>query len=112
MIGDNVRIYHAGDTNVFGDMGIIDQLYKPTHLLLPIGGHFTMGPREAALAVARYLKQAQVVIPMHFATLPLLKGTVEEFEKHLEIMSAEFSRDAIKVVDPHSFHASSIDLPF
>jgi L-ascorbate metabolism protein UlaG (beta-lactamase superfamily) len=37
-------IYHAGDTNVFGDMGIVDYLYKPTHALIPIGGHYTMGP--------------------------------------------------------------------
>ena len=80
MIGNTVKIYHAGDTNVFGDMAIIDQLYKPTHLMLPIGGHFTMGPREAALAVARYLKQAKVVIPMHFGTFPLLKGTVADFQ--------------------------------
>ena len=44
-------IYHAGDTNVFGDMRLIGELYRPDLALLPIGGHFTMGPREAALAV-------------------------------------------------------------
>ena len=49
------NIYHAGDTNVFGGMAIIDKLYKPTHLLLPIGGFYTMGPREAAYAVSRFL---------------------------------------------------------
>ena len=47
----DVSIYHAGDTGVFGDMQIINELYAPTHLLLPIGGNFTMGPEEAAYAV-------------------------------------------------------------
>lgn len=54
----NFSIYHAGDTNVFTDMDIINYLYKPTHLLLPIGGHFTMGPREAAYAVSKFLTHA------------------------------------------------------
>ena len=74
-----LAIYHAGDTNVFKDMEIINYLYKPTYLLLPIGGHFTMGPREAALATARYLIYASTVIPMHFGTFTLLNGTVAEF---------------------------------
>ncbi len=45
------RVYHAGDTAVFGDMALIRDLYHPDLALLPIGGHYTMGPREAALAV-------------------------------------------------------------
>ena len=44
-------IYHAGDTGIFGDMGLISDLYRPTTVLLPIGGNFTMGPEEAAYAV-------------------------------------------------------------
>ena len=59
-------IYHAGDTNVFNDMDIINYLYRPTHLLLPIGGLFTMSPREAAYAVCKFFTNARVVIPMHF----------------------------------------------
>ena len=51
-------IYHAGDTNVFGDMEIINYLYKPTHLLIPIGGHFTMGPEEAGFAVGKLFQHA------------------------------------------------------
>ena len=78
-------VYHGGDTNVFYDMDIINYLYEPTHLLLPIGGHFTMGPREAAFAVAKFLTKAHTVIPMHFGTFPLLKGTVEDFTKEFEI---------------------------
>ena len=76
--GDH-SIYHAGDTGVFLDMQLIDELYKPTHLLLPIGGNFTMGPEEAAFAVKRFFSHAHTVIPMHFGTFDKLPGTFEEF---------------------------------
>jgi L-ascorbate metabolism protein UlaG (beta-lactamase superfamily) len=66
-------VYHAGDTAVFGDMKLIGELYSPDVALLPIGDHFTMGPREAALAIR--LLGVRHVIPMHFATFPLLTGT-------------------------------------
>jgi L-ascorbate metabolism protein UlaG (beta-lactamase superfamily) len=66
-------LYHAGDTNVFGDMSIIRELYKPRVAMLPIGDHFTMGPREAALA-ARLL-QPEVILPIHWGTFPILTGT-------------------------------------
>ena len=72
---DGFRIYHAGDTNVFGDMKLIGDLYAPDLALLPIGGHFTMGPREAALAIR--LLGVRKVIPMHFGTFPILTGTPE-----------------------------------
>ncbi len=65
---NGVKIYHAGDTNVFGDMKIIHDLYAPDIAMLPIGDHFTMGPREAAYACD--LLKAKTVIPMHFATFP------------------------------------------
>jgi len=66
-------VYHAGDTAVFGDMKIIGELYKPELALLPIGDHFTMGPREAALAIR--LLGVRHVVPMHYATFPVLTGT-------------------------------------
>jgi L-ascorbate metabolism protein UlaG (beta-lactamase superfamily) len=68
-----LRLYHAGDTNVFSDMAIIRDLYKPEIACLPIGDHFTMGPEEVAYACG--LLQPQTVIPMHFGTFPLLTGT-------------------------------------
>ena len=104
-------IYHAGDTNVFTDMDIISELYKPTHALIPIGGHFTMGPREAAYAIARFLKSVRCVIPMHFGTFPLLKGTVEEFQAFLEIFTPEFKREPVKVIDPFTLVFGLTDLP-
>jgi L-ascorbate metabolism protein UlaG (beta-lactamase superfamily) len=69
-------LYHAGDTAVFSDMKLIRELYRPEVVMLPIGGHFTMDPREAALAV-RFLEPA-VVLPLHFGTFPPLKGTPEQ----------------------------------
>lgn len=68
-------VYHAGDTALFGDMKLIGELYKPDLALLPIGDHFTMGPREAAYAIR--LLGVKHVIPMHYATFPFLTGTPE-----------------------------------
>src|ERR1044071_4273160 len=65
-----LKLYHAGDTAVFGDMAIIRDLYAPDIAMLPIGDHFTMSPREAAYACN--LLKAQTVIPMHFGTFPVL----------------------------------------
>jgi L-ascorbate metabolism protein UlaG (beta-lactamase superfamily) len=70
-----LTIYHAGDTAVFGDMKIIRDLYSPDVAMLPIGDHFVMGPREAALAI--HLLGVKHVIPMHFATFPALTGRPE-----------------------------------
>jgi L-ascorbate metabolism protein UlaG (beta-lactamase superfamily) len=72
-------LYHAGDTDVFGDMRLIGELYRPEVAMLPIGGHFTMGPREAALA-AKYLG-AKTVLPLHWGTFPMLTGTPAELKK-------------------------------
>lgn len=69
---DGTVVYHAGDTNVFGDMALIRELYGPSVAMLPIGGKYTMSPKEAAKAVE--LLQPKVVIPMHFGTFPGLTG--------------------------------------
>jgi len=76
---NGVKIYHAGDTNVFGDMAIIRDLYRPSIAMLPIGDHYTMSPREAAYAVN--LLKPSTVIPMHFGTFPVLKGRPQELKK-------------------------------
>jgi len=74
-----LKIYHAGDTNVFGDMAIIRDLYAPELVMLPIGDHYTMGPREAAYACN--LLKPKVVIPMHFGTFPVLTGRPGELQR-------------------------------
>ena len=72
------RIYHAGDTAAFGDMRLIGERYKPDLALVPIGGNFTMDPAEAAWAVKELLRP-KAVIPMHYGTNPLARGTAKEF---------------------------------
>ena len=67
------KLYHSGDTAVFSDMALIGKLLEPDWAMLPIGDHFTMGPRSAAEAI-RMLK-VKTVVPMHFGTFPLLTGT-------------------------------------
>jgi L-ascorbate metabolism protein UlaG (beta-lactamase superfamily) len=75
-IADGPVVYHAGDTTVFGDMQLIAELYQPQLAVLPIGGHFTMGPKEAAMAVR--LLGVKTVLPMHFGTFPPLTGTPDD----------------------------------
>jgi L-ascorbate metabolism protein UlaG (beta-lactamase superfamily) len=75
------RFYHAGDTDVFGDMRLIGELHHPDVAFLPIGGHYTMGPREAALAVQ--LLGVKTVVPIHYGTYPILAGTPDELRAAL-----------------------------
>ena len=79
---DGRAIYFAGDTNVFSDMALIQELYQPQLAMLPIGDLYTMSPREAAVA-CRLLK-AEKVIPMHFGTFPPLTGRPDQLAKLIE----------------------------
>ena len=74
-------LYASGDTNVFGDMALIRELYHPQTAILPIGDLYTMGPREAAKAVQ--LLQVSQVIPGHYGTFPALTGTPDELRREL-----------------------------
>ncbi len=76
-----ITVYHAGDTGLFGDMKLIGEMYKPDIAMLPIGGFFTMGPKEAATA-AEWLG-AKVVLPMHFNTFPVIRQNPEELKEML-----------------------------
>jgi len=76
------RIYHAGDTALFGDMRLIGELHRPDVAFLPIGGHFTMDPVAAAKAVE--LLGVKTVVPIHYGTFPILAGTPAELEAELE----------------------------
>jgi L-ascorbate metabolism protein UlaG (beta-lactamase superfamily) len=67
------KLYHAGDTCAFSDMQLINELYRPDVALLPIGDYYTMGPREAAVAVR--MLGVKHVSPMHYGTFPILTGT-------------------------------------
>jgi L-ascorbate metabolism protein UlaG (beta-lactamase superfamily) len=77
---DGKKVYFAGDTCVFSDMQLIGRLYSPDLAVLPIGGHFTMDPREAGLACE--LLGVGRVVPCHYGTFPLLAGTPDELREH------------------------------
>ncbi len=79
---DQTTIYHAGDTDVFGDMALIAELFAPDIALLPIGDHYTMGPRSAAKACE--LLGVRRVVPMHYGTWPVLTGTPGELHQDCE----------------------------
>lgn len=96
----NLRIYHAGDTNVFSDMKLIDELYKPDIAMLPVGDCLGMGPREAAYAAKNFFLTPHTFIPMHFNSFPVLTGTPEKFEELCREMGLDESK---KIVHPNNF---------
>jgi len=91
-------LYHAGDTNVFSDMQIINDLYEPTVAFIPIGDCLGMGPREAAYALKNFLPGIRTVIPMHYGTFPVLTGTPEAFQKELTEIGSD-----VKMIAPTEF---------
>ncbi|MCE4600332.1 MAG: metal-dependent hydrolase [Desulfurococcales archaeon] len=94
-------VYHAGDTGVTMDMALVGEIYKPDIALLPIGGHFTMDPVEAAKAVE--LIKPKVAIPMHYKTFPVLYGTPEEFEKLVKDKSPDTKVVVLKPGEKYEF---------
>ena len=74
-------VYHMGDTAIFGDLRLIGEIYRPDVALVPIGGFYTMGPTEAAKAMA--LLRPRYAIPMHYGTWPIISQSPEEFAKAL-----------------------------
>ncbi len=71
-------VYHMGDTDIFGDMGLIAELHTPEIGIVPIGDRFTMGADTAALAVKRYFN-FKAVIPCHFGTFPIVDANADRF---------------------------------
>jgi len=89
-VENGTKLYFAGDTCVFGDMQLIGRIYEPDVAILPIGDHFTMGPREAAVALE--LLGVGRCVPSHYGTFPLLHGTPDELRelaKGVEVLSPE-----------------------
>jgi L-ascorbate metabolism protein UlaG (beta-lactamase superfamily) len=78
-VEDGTKLYFAGDTCVFGDMQLIGRIYSPDVAILPIGDHYTMGPREAAVALE--LLDVKRCVPCHYGTFPALTGTPEELQE-------------------------------
>jgi len=82
MEGEGKRVYHMGDTGLFSDLRLFGELYKPDLAMVPIGGFYTMGAKEAAEAVS--LLKPKVAIPMHYGTFPVLAQSADEFVKHVK----------------------------
>ena len=76
------KIWHMGDTGLYGDMLLVADRYKPDLVLIPIGGHFTMGPHDAAIALRDFIKP-RYAIPIHYGTSPMLRGTPDELKAAL-----------------------------
>jgi L-ascorbate metabolism protein UlaG (beta-lactamase superfamily) len=87
---DATRVYFAGDTCVFGDMQLIGRIYRPHLAVLPIGDHYTMGPREAAVALE--LLGVKRCVPCHYGTFPLLTGTPEALR--------ELAPEGVEILEP------------
>jgi L-ascorbate metabolism protein UlaG (beta-lactamase superfamily) len=80
---NGTKLYFAGDTSVFMDMQLIGRIYEPDVAILPIGDHFTMGPREAAVALE--LLNVKRCIPCHYGTFPILTGTPEQLRELTDV---------------------------
>ena len=87
------KIWHMGDTGLFGDMKFIAEHYKPDLVLIPIGGNFTMDPVDAAFAIKTWIKP-KMVMPIHYNSNPIAKGTLAEFEAAMK------GSKGIKIVAP------------
>ena len=80
---DEKSLYHMGDTDIFGDMALINELHQPAIGLVPIGDRFTMGGAVAALACQRFFK-FETVIPCHFGSFPIIDKDASKFIAAME----------------------------
>jgi L-ascorbate metabolism protein UlaG (beta-lactamase superfamily) len=71
-------VYHMGDTDVFGDMALINELHQPKIAFVPVGDRFTMGPTSAAFAVKRFFK-LDAVVPCHYGSFPIIEPSADKF---------------------------------
>ena len=92
---DGFTVYHAGDTGIFSSMKLLGDLFTIDLALLPIGGVFTMDPKQAS--VAAKLLEAKTVIPMHYKTFPILEQDASSF---VQIMGKEAADSELVTLDP------------
>ncbi len=76
-------LYHTGDTDIFSDMALINEIYKPTIGIVPVGDRFTMGADLAAMACKRFFA-FETIIPCHYGTFPIIDQTPEKFVAAME----------------------------
>lgn len=80
--GDDITFYHMGDTNIFADLEIYGELYMPDLVAVPMGDYYTMGPAEAAWATE--MVGAEIAVPIHYGTFPVLNGNPTEYKERVE----------------------------
>ena len=93
-------VYHMGDTDIFGDMALINELHQPKVAMVPVGDRFTMGAKTAALAVKRFFT-LDAVIPCHYGSFPIIDPNADKFV-------AEMKGAATKVIVPEKGKAFSV----
>ncbi|MEM3642218.1 MAG: metal-dependent hydrolase [Candidatus Bathyarchaeia archaeon] len=99
--GENKTVYHAGDTGLFGDMRLFGELYKLDLALIPIGGYYTMGAKEAAEAVK--MLKPKAAIPMHYKTFPVLAQSADEFVKYVREKALNVNVVVLKPGESYQF---------
>lgn len=99
--GEGKTVYHAGDTGLFGDMHLLGEFYKLDLALIPIGGYYTMGAREASEAVK--LLSPKAVIPMHYKTFPVLAQSADEFVKYVRDKALKVKVVVLKPGESYQF---------
>lgn len=97
-INGEKTVYHMGDTDIFSDMALINELHQPEIGIVPIGDRFTMGGAVAALACHRYMNFS-TVLPCHYATFPLLDPNADKFIAAMENLDTE-NKTKINVTKP------------
>ncbi len=90
-------VYHMGDTDIFGDMALIEELHQPQIAMVPIGDRFTMGGAVAALACRRYFN-FETILPCHYGSFPIIDQTTEKFMAAMEgdakkVMNIEIGKE-------------------
>ncbi|KMO15605.1 hydrolase [Methylobacterium indicum] len=93
-------VYHMGDTDIFGDMALIQEIYRPDVLMVPVGDRFTMGADTAALAVKRFF-QPKAVFPCHYGSFPIVDQSADRFVAALD-------GSGVQVVVPHKGTAVTV----
>ena len=107
-IRDGPTIYHTGDTDLFSDMALVSRSNKIDIMLVCIGDHFTMGPARAAEAVK--LVAPRTVVPMHYATFPVLTGTPEAFDRELRKRNVKVELRVMSIGETITLSESQIPL--
>ncbi len=101
LIKNGPVIYHTGDTAAFGEMRAIGQRWHPDVMLACMGGHFTMDPRDAAIAARD--AGVKLVVPMHYGTFPVLTGTPEELAKELKAVAPRAHMVQLQIGEAKAF---------